>query len=73
MKPSFWQRFRRWLSGEFTCRKCGKTWYSYASFGFGEMICPDCYRGEQPWLFPDMNCWLNRLLYTRGVGGGMNE
>jgi len=56
-------KFKRWLRGEFVCIKCGKTWYSFGSFGFGRMICPECYEGEQPWFFPDMSYWLNRLFF----------
>jgi len=58
-------KFKRWLKGEFVCVKCGETWYSIGSFGFGKMICPKCYRGEAEWLWPDMNYWLNRLLFGK--------
>ena len=30
-------------------------------FGFGEAICPNCYNGEQPFLFFDDSYWLNRI------------
>lgn len=30
-------------------------------FGFGEAICPKCYRGEQPFIFFDGSYWLNRF------------
>jgi hypothetical protein len=32
------------------------------SFGYGESICPDCYDGEQPFIFLDDSFWLNRVL-----------
>ena len=47
-------KLRSWLRGEYTCRKCGKTYFSL-SFGTGEMICPECYKGEQPFIFPERN------------------
>ena len=31
-------------------------------FGYGEAICPDCYDGEQPFLFFDNSYWLNRIM-----------
>jgi len=31
------------------------------SFGFGTAICPDCYQGEQPFIFFDNGYWLNRI------------
>jgi hypothetical protein len=34
---------RKWLNGNFTCKKCGKE-YNTMCFGFGETICPDCYK-----------------------------
>jgi len=52
---------RKWLAGEFVCRKCGRLLHTM-SFGFGEAICPDCYDGEQPFLFFDKSYLLNRLL-----------
>jgi len=61
------EKFKKFLRGEFVCIRCGKTWYAFSSFGFGKMICPDCYQGEEKWLFPDMTYWLNRLLF-RDVG-----
>jgi len=59
------EKFNRWLRGEFVCVKCGKTWYSFGSFGFGKMICPECYKPTDltEWLFPDMSYWLNRLIF----------
>ena len=54
------RRFHRWLSGNFTCRKCGREFYTMC-FGYGEAICPDCYQGEQPFLFFDNTYWLNRI------------
>ena len=32
------------------------------SFGFGEAICPDCYRGERQFLFFDDSYFLNRII-----------
>ena len=52
---------RRWLSGSFTCKKCGKNNHLYA-FGFGECICPECYEDEKQFLFFDNSYILNRLL-----------
>lgn len=31
-------------------------------FGYGEVVCPDCYDNEQPFLLLDDSYWLNRLL-----------
>lgn len=31
-------------------------------FGFGEAICPDCYEGEEKFLFFDNRYWLNRIM-----------
>jgi len=30
-------------------------------FGFGEAICPNCYSGEESFLFYDNRYWLNRI------------
>lgn len=38
------------------------------TFGFGKSICPDCYKGEDDFLFPDASYVLNRLLLRLGVG-----
>jgi len=32
------------------------------TFGYGATICPDCYDGEQPFLFFDDKYWLNRIM-----------
>ena len=32
------------------------------SFGYGETICPNCYDGENNFIFLDKSYWLNRLL-----------
>jgi predicted DsbA family dithiol-disulfide isomerase len=32
------------------------------SFGYGEVICPDCYNGEEQFIFLDKSYWLNRFL-----------
>ena len=51
----------KWLAGTFVCRRCGRD-VNVMSFGFGECICPDCYGGENPFLFFDGRYWLNRLM-----------
>lgn len=58
MKPF---RMKRWFNGSFTCIKCKKL-FRTMSFGFGEAICPDCYQGEQPFLFFDESYLLNRII-----------
>jgi len=50
----------RWLKGSFVCKKCGREFFTMC-FGFGTSICPDCYRGEQPFMFFDNGYWLNRI------------
>jgi len=55
-QPSY-TKLRRWLRGTFTCTKCGQT-FSTMSFGYGEAICPDCYKGEKNFLFFDKGYWL---------------
>ena len=57
---SLFGKFRRWLNGCFVCEKCGREVYTMC-FGYGEAICPDCYDGEQPFLFFDDSYWLNRI------------
>ena len=32
------------------------------SFGYGKAICPDCYDGEQPFIFLDEDFYLNRMM-----------
>jgi len=32
------------------------------SFGYGEVTCPDCYKGEEPFIYPYKNHWLNGIL-----------
>ena len=32
------------------------------SFGYGEAICPNCYKGEEEFIFLDKSYWLNRIL-----------
>lgn len=61
-------KFRKWLNGVFVCKDCGKTWIAPYSFGFGLIICPECYGKHNPhpigeWFFPDLTYWLNRLLF----------
>ena len=41
--------------------KCGKT-FSIMSFGYGKAICPECYEGEQPFIFLDEDFYLNRVM-----------
>jgi hypothetical protein len=54
------QRVRWWLQGHWTCIRCGRK-LSTMTFGYGECICPDCFRGELRFLFPDASFILNRL------------
>jgi len=54
-------RLQRWLNGSFVCSKCGRK-FSITSFGFGKAICPNCYKGEEKFLFYNKKYWLNRLL-----------
>ncbi len=53
--------FRKWLRGQFTCKKCGEE-YKGLFFGFGEIVCPDCYQEDQQFLFLDNSYWLNRFI-----------
>jgi hypothetical protein len=53
-------KLKSWLSGSFTCRKCGRE-FNTMTFGYGEAICPDCYTGERQFLFHDQEYLLNRL------------
>jgi hypothetical protein len=55
------KNFRQWIGGNFTCRRCGKAYHSM-SFGYGEIICPDCYQGENQFIFLDNSYWLNKFL-----------
>ena len=50
-----------WLNGTFTCKYCGKQFH-VLSFGFGSVICPDCYKGERSFIFLNQAYWLNRLM-----------
>lgn len=43
------------------------------SFGFGETICPTCYRGEQPFVFFDEKYWLNRIITHYMKQGTMHK
>ena len=52
--------FSRWLRGSFTCVKCGKPVH-LLTFGYGKVICPDCYDGEFESIFFDDSYLLNRL------------
>lgn len=54
-------KLRLWLDGTFSCIRCGRT-HHVMTFGFGKSICPDCYRGEESFLFFDQTYWLNRIL-----------
>jgi hypothetical protein len=56
----FSEKFRRWLKGSFDCKKCGREFHTMC-FGLGEAICPNCYNGEQPFLYFDDSYWLNRV------------
>jgi len=46
--------------------KCGRGVRLF-TFGYGAMVCPECYRGEQPFVFFDDRFWMNRVL-IRFVG-----
>lgn len=61
MGPSLVITFRKWLSGSFKCQKCGREFH-ILGFGFGDAICPDCYRGESQFLFYDTSFLLNRIV-----------
>lgn len=56
------EKLHRWLKGDFTCKKCGAH-YRLMSFGYGEIICPNCYEGEKQFIFLDIRYWLNRIIY----------
>ena len=60
-RVALFRNFKQWLDGSFTCRKCGKE-FNTMTFGYGEAICPDCYKGEQQFLFYDESYILNRLM-----------
>lgn len=62
----FGQRFKKFLRGEFICRVCGKTVFSY-TFGYGEVVCPSCFTIDDldNWFFPDMSYILNRLFHRQ--------
>jgi len=51
----------RWLRSSWVCKKCGKEFHT-ASFGYGTCVCPDCYDGEQSFLFLDKTFLLNKLI-----------
>ena len=51
----------RWLSGSFTCMKCGCEVH-LMTLGFGKTICPTCYQGEQQFILMDDKYWLNRII-----------
>ncbi len=55
------KRIHRWLSGSFICKKCEREFHTM-SFGYGEIICPDCYEGERRFISFDDGFWLNRIV-----------
>lgn len=55
------RRLIRWLRSSWVCTRCGREFHMMC-FGYGTCVCPDCYRGEQPLLFPDEAFLLNRLM-----------
>jgi len=55
------ESFSRWLKGGFVCASCGREYHAM-SFGFGEIICPECYKGEEDFISLDKGYWLNRML-----------
>jgi len=65
-RKRIFERLQRWLSGTFTCIKCGRKVHAL-TFGYGTTICPDCYEGEENFLILDENFLLNRLIarFTR--------
>jgi DNA-directed RNA polymerase subunit RPC12/RpoP len=54
-------KIHRWLSGSFICKKCEREFHTM-SFGYGEIICPDCYEGERRFITFDDGFWLNRIV-----------
>ena len=54
------ERFNRWISGSFTCVKCGRHVH-LLTFGYGKTICPNCYNNETEFISLDNAYWLNRL------------
>ena len=54
------ESFSRWLKGGFVCASCGREYHAM-SFGFGEIICPECYKGEEDFISLDKGYWLNRI------------
>ena len=53
--------------------KCGRGVRLF-TFGYGATVCPDCYRGEQPFVFFDDRFWMNRFLMRFvGQSGGQLE
>ena len=44
------EKIKKWLNGSFICKKCGRNCY-LMTFGYGKCICPDCYNGENPFIF----------------------
>jgi hypothetical protein len=54
------QRVRWWLQGRWTCIRCGRVWHGF-TFGYGDFICPLCFKGEQPWL------WRRSILTGRQI------
>ena len=62
----------RWLRGSFVCVKCGREFH-LSTFGFGKVVCPGCYRGEEEFIFFDDGFWLNRLMMRFMGRGGLQQ
>jgi hypothetical protein len=60
-----YKKLHKWLSGSFKCHQCG-TEYNLPIFGFGEVICPDCYGGEEHFIFFNSSFFLNRIMMRLG-------
>ena len=55
------EKLQKWISGNFKCNQCGVE-YSLPIFGFGKVNCPDCYKGEEQFLFFNKSFVLNRIM-----------
>ena len=65
-------QFSKWLSGQFVCSKCGRS-FLLDSLGFGSVICPDCYSGEDVYISWDERYWLNRVLCVLAKRGKIRK
>ena len=53
-------KIMRWLNGDFVCLKCKKE-LNAMWFGYGAALCPDCYNGEEKYVWFDDSFVLNRF------------